>query len=313
MLSYTIRRILIFIPTLLGLSFLIYLGLEAGPGDPASYMMNPDTPSANIEILREALGLNKPIITRYISWLKEFLTGNWGHSMLDGSKVRDLLIARLPRTLYLMGFALTLSVTFGVLFGVISSLYQYSLVDNALTFIGLLGISTPAFFTGMIGILLFALRWDILPIGGMGVKPGLWTAILHMILPGCALAFRSGAEIMRFTRGSMLDVLNRDYMALAKSKGLSIRRVTYVHGLRTALIPVVTIIVLTLPGLVGGSVIVEQVFSWPGMGTMAITAARGQDFPIVLMMAFVFGSVLLFASLLADILLAVIDPRVRLG
>ena len=136
--------------------------------------------------------------------------------------------------------------------------------------------------------------------------------IKHMLLPGCALAVRSGSEIMRFIRGSMLDILHRDYMALAKSKGLSIRRVTYVHGLRTALIPIVTIIVLRLPSLVGGSVIIEQVFSWPGMGTMAITAARGQDYPIVLVMAFLAGTVLLISSLLADILLAVIDPRVRL-
>jgi peptide/nickel transport system permease protein len=276
-------------------------------------MLNPEMPTDQLEKLREELGLNKPLLLRYVAWLREFLGGNWGYSMLDGAPIKGLLITRIPRTLYLMGLALFLAVTFGVIFGVLSALHQYSAVDNTFTFIGLLGISTPAFFTGLLGILLLSLKWDILPIGGVGIEPGLGEALRHMILPASVLALRSGSEFLRYTRGAMLDALNRDYIALAHSKGLSVWRVTYVHGLRTALIPIVTIIILRLPMLVGGSVIVEQVFSWPGMGTMLITAARGQDFPVVMAVAIIIGAALLFSSLLADVLLAIIDPRVRLG
>ena len=313
MLSYIIRRLLIFIPTIFVLSLLVFVAIEAGPGDPASYMLDPDMPTDHLNRLREGLGLDRPLLARYATWIREFLRGNWGHSILDGASVKGLLLTRIPRTLYLMGLALTLAITFGVVFGVISALHQYSPMDNTLTFIGLFGISTPAFFTGLLGILFFSLRWDILPIGGMGTRPGLGEALRHMILPASVLAFRSGSEFMRYTRGAMLDALNKDYIALAQSKGLPVWRVTYVHGLRTALIPVVTIVVLRLPILVGGSVIVEQVFSWPGIGTMLITAARGQDFPVVMAVALLLGVALLFSSLLADILLAIIDPRVRLG
>jgi peptide/nickel transport system permease protein len=312
-LSYTIRRLLIFIPTLFLLSILLFLGLEAGPGDAASYLINPEIPSDQIERMREEMGLNRPLPVRYVSWVNELLHGNLGYSMLDGASVRMLLANRVPRTLYLMALALVMAVTFGLLFGVISALHQYSIVDNAFTFIGLLGISTPAFFTGMLGILLFALKWRLVPIGGVAREPNFWLALRHAILPASVLAFRSGSEFLRYTRGAMLDALNKDYIALAKSKGLTVRRVTYVHGLRTALIPVATIIILRLPALVGGSVIVEQVFAWPGMGTMMITASRGQDFPVVMVVALLIGGVLLCASLLADILLAIIDPRVRLG
>jgi peptide/nickel transport system permease protein len=313
MLSYAIRRLLIFVPTLLVLSFLLFIGIEAGPGDTASYMLSPEMPTDQLERLRHELGLDQPLLLRYTAWLEQFLDGNWGYSMLDGASIKGLLLTRIPRTLYLMGLALVLAVTGGVFLGVLSALYQYSFMDNALTFIGLLGISIPAFFTGLLGILFFSLKWDMLPIGGVGAQPGLWVALQHLILPASVLAFRTGSEFLRYTRGAMLDALNKDYIALAQSKGLPVWRVTFAHGLRTALIPVATIIILRLPGLVGGSVIVEQVFSWPGMGTMLITAARGQDFPVVMAVAMIIGTVLLFSSLLADLVLAVIDPRVRLG
>jgi peptide/nickel transport system permease protein len=278
-------------------------------------MMNPDMPSGQIEQLREELGLNQPLPVRYWNWLKAFLNGNWGYSILDGTPIKPLLITRIPRTLYLMGFSLLLAVAFGVVLGVVSALHQYSITDNILTLIGIIGISLPGFFIGMVLISVFALGLNILPTGGVGggIGGGLGNMIPHMVLPGVALAYRTGSEILRFTRGSMLDALNRDYMVLAKSKGLTLRRVIYVHGLRTALIPVVTIILLRLPMLVGGSVIIEQVFNWPGMGTVLITSARGMDYPVVLVAALLVGMTLLFASLLADILLAIIDPRVRLG
>jgi len=259
------------------------------------------------------MGLDRPLLLRYGAWLRQFAMGNWGYSMLDGASIKGLLLTRIPRTLALMGLSLALAVVGGVLLGVISALHRNSVVDNALTFVGLLGISTPAFFTGLLGILFFGLRWGLLPIGGVGVEPGLWTALRHMILPAGVLGFRTGAEYLRYTRGAMLDALSKDYIALAHSKGLPVWRVTYVHGLRTALIPVATIIILGLPSLVGGSVIVEQVFSWPGMGTMLINAARGQDFPVVMAVAVIVGVALLVSSLLADLMLAIIDPRVRLG
>lgn len=311
--SYTVRRFLIFIPTLLALSILLFLALEAGPGDAASYLIDPDTPSAQAEQIREELGLNRSLPVRYSGWLTEFLQGNWGYSMLDGSPIAPLLSKRIPRTLALMGISLAMAIFFGIVLGVISAVHQYSPLDNALTFIGLIGISLPGFFIGMALIAVFSLSLGLFPTGGIGSGGGLWVRLTHLILPAIALAYRTGSEIMRFTRGSMLDAINRDYMALAKSKGLTLRRVTYVHGLRTALIPVVTIILLRLPALIGGSVLVEQVFNYPGMGTVLITAARGQDFPVVMVVAVLIGTAMLIASLLADIALAVLDPRVRLG
>jgi peptide/nickel transport system permease protein len=302
---------LIFIPTMVLLSLLIFISLELGPGDIASYMLGPEQDVEQVERLREALGLNKPWPVRYVNWMTEVMRGNWGHSMLDGTPVKALLLVRIPRTLKLMTLSLIVAVIFGVVLGVMSALHQYSALDHTLTTIGLIGISIPAFFTALLAIFLFSIKLKLFPIGGVATEAGVFNAIKVMILPATVLGLRSGSEFLRYARGSMLDVIHKEYMMLAKSKGLPPWRVNYLHGLRTALIPIVTIIVLRLPILISGSVIIEQVFSWPGIGTMFINAARAKDFPVVMMVALLITGAMLLASLLADILLAFIDPRVR--
>jgi peptide/nickel transport system permease protein len=311
MINYLIRRILIFIPTMIVLTLLVFIGVELGPGDVASYMIDPEMGSDMIERIREELGLNKPWPVRYMSWLREITRGNWGYSLVDGAPIKDLLATRIPRTLKLMSIAFIAAIVFGVGFGVISALHQYSFIDHTLTFTGLLGISIPVFFVGLVGIFIFSLRLKILPIGGTASGADLLSRLKVMILPAGVLALRNGAEFLRYARGSMLDALHKDYIGLAKSKGIPPWRVTYLHGLRTALIPVVMIIFLRFPILVGGSVIIEQVFSWPGIGTMLIIAAESRDYPVVMAVALIIAASIMVASLLADIVLALIDPRVR--
>lgn len=311
MITYILRRFLIFIPMILFLSILIFLVLELGPGDVATYMLGPEQDVEQVARLQEALGLNSPWHIRYINWVLEILKGNWGHSMLDGSPVRSLLAVRIPRTLNLMLLSLFIAIVFGVVLGVVTAMHQYSFIDNSLTTFGLLGISIPPFFIGLIAISIFSIKLKWFPIGGTAAEPGFWNWLKVMILPALVLGLRSGSEFLRYARGSMLDVLNKEYMLLAKSKGLKPWRVTYIHGLRTALIPIITIIVLRLPILISGSVIIEQVFSWPGIGTMFINASRAKDYPIVMMVALLITTAVLMASLLADVLLAIIDPRIR--
>ena len=282
-----------------------------GPGDAASYMINPEEPPENIERLREAMGLNQPWYIRYIKWGKEILIGNWGYSLLDGTSVRSVLGTRIPRTLILMSTSMILAVIIGVGLGIASAMKRDTIFDHIFTFLGLMGISVPHFYVGLMLIFLLSLKLDLFPIGGVPYQPGTVPLIIHMALPVTALTLRTAAVFVRYARGSMLDVLGRDYIALAKSKGLSGWRINIYHVFRTALIPIMTIILLQLPSLVGGSVIIEQVFSWPGIGTMFINSVRATDYPIVMAVAIITTITMLIASLLIDICLAWLDPRVR--
>lgn len=293
------------------LSLLIFLSMEAGPGDAASYLIDPEYGIDQIEQLREELGLNRPWFVRYTIWLKEFAGGNWGYSALDGASVKEMLMLRLPRTISLMASAIGVGILIGLGFGILTALKKGTVTDHTFTYLGLTGLAIPPFFTAILAIYIFALILGVLPIGGIAVEGGLAVQVKHMILPVGVLGIRYGAEIMRYARISMLDVLGKDYMKLAESKGLPVWRIVWFHGVRNALIPITTFLVLRLPSLIAGSVIIEQVFAWPGMGTLFISAVRAKDYPIVMAIALIVAAATLFASLLADILLAVIDPRVR--
>ncbi len=318
MLSYSIRRLLILIPMLLILSFLVYLGLELTPGDAVSYMISPEmmtgVSAADLDALRESLGLNDPFMLRYVKWLGGVLQGDFGYSLSSGVAIKDIVFDRLPATLELSGIALLLSTVLGSFLGTISALKRGSIGDSALTVAGMLGVSIPQFIFGLLAIMLFTLKLGWLPVGGRLV-PGYETfldRLPHLIMPSLVLSATMVAGVMRYSRSSMLDSMNRDFIKTARSKGLPEWRVNLVHGFRVSLTPVIVLIGFRLPTLLGGSVIIEQVFQWPGIGNEFVNAVRARNYPLIMMIAFFSVFAVLFVSFLIDLFTALLDPRVKL-
>jgi len=319
LLSYILRRVLLLIPMALVISFLVYLGLDLTPGDPVSYMIPPDMYGSmdpeRLQALRESLGLGQPFIVRYGIWLWGVLHGNFGYSMSGGVPISTIVGDRLPATLELSGVALVLSTIVGCVLGTVSALRRGSATDNGLTVVGMLGVSIPEFFFGLVAILIFALNLQWLPVGGRTL-PGyitFWDRLPHLVMPALVLSVTMTAGVMRYARSSMLDSLNKEFIRTARSKGLPEWRVNLLHGFRVALTPVIVLIGFRLPVLIGGSVVIEQVFQWPGIGNEFVAAVRSQDYPLVMMIALLSVVAVLLASLIVDVLTALIDPRVRLG
>ncbi|WP_306118968.1 MULTISPECIES: ABC transporter permease [unclassified Roseitalea] len=319
MLTYIIRRLLTLIPMALVISFLVYGGLELTPGDAVSHMIPPEMagtlPPERLDALRDSLGLNDPFIVRYGIWLSGLLQGNFGYSLTAGVPIRQIVLDRLPATLEMAAAALVFSTLFGLILGTISALTRGTTADHTLTVVGMIGVSIPEFFFGLVAILVFALNLGWLPVGGR-MLPGYETffdRLPHLVMPALVLSIMMTAGVMRYTRSSMLDALSKEFVKTARSKGMPEWRVNLLHGLRVALTPVIVLISFRLPILIGGSVIIEEVFQWPGIGSEFIAAVRSQDYPLVMMIALLSVIAVLLASLIVDILTALIDPRVRLG
>lgn len=318
MISYIIRRILVLIPMLLIITFLVFLGLELTPGDAVSYMVSPDAlaniSQESLEQLRDSLGLNDPFIVRYFKWIGGILKGKFGYSLSSGVPISEIVSDRLPATLELSITALLISTFLGSILGIISALKKGTIIDNILTLLGMLGVSIPRFFFGLVVILIFSLRLGWLPVGGR-LLPGhesFVDTLPYLILPSLVLGLTMTAGVMRYARGSMLDALNKEYIRTARSKGLPEWRVKLIHGLRVALSPIIVLIGFRLPMLIGGSVVIEQVFQWPGIGREFVAAVRFQNTPLVMMIALLFVLAMLIASFLIDFLIAMLDPRIRL-
>ncbi len=316
--QYILKKLLMMIPMVLFITFLIYWGLELTPGDAVSHMIPPDQMAnmdpAQLEALRESLGMNDPFLVRYFRWLGQLLHGNFGYSMTSGVPIKDILKDLFPATLELSFAALVISTVLGSVLGVLSALKKGSIGDNALTVFGMIGVSIPQFFFGMLMILLFALNWKVLPIGGRMApgETGVWAHFRYLILPACVLGISLTAGVMRYARSSMLDTMNKDYIKTARAKGLPEWRVNLVHGFRVAMTPVVVLVGFRLPTLIGGSVVIETIFQWPGIGNAFKTAVTGQNYPLVMMIALFSVLAVLCASFLVDVLTAIIDPRVKL-
>ena len=318
MFIYFTRRLLYLIPMLLGISFLIYLGLELTPGDILSYLLPPeaiaDMKPEELAAMREALGLNDPFIIRYIYWLGGILQGDFGYSLASGVPISQLVLERVPATLELSVAALLFSTFLGVILGSISALRRGSLLDNSLTIFGMIGVSIPEYIFGLSALVIFALQLEWLPVGKR-LMPGYdsyWDHMPHLVMPAMVLGLIMTAGVMRYTRSSMLDSLNKEFIRTARSKGIPEWRINFIHGLRVALIPVVVLIGFRLPMLIGGTVIIEQVFQWPGIGNLFVNAVRGQNYPLVMMISFLSVTAVLFASFLIDLLTALLDPRIKL-
>ena len=287
--QYLLRRLVINVPILLGITLATYIIISAAPGDPVTALISPEAASSlgpdYVERQREALGLNKPLPIRYALWLKELAQGNLGYSLVDRQPIGAKIVGRLWPTLRLMGVALLLALLIAIPLGVFSAIKQYSIVDYLATIAGFTAISIPSFFLSLVAIYIFLLKLGWLPSAGMatvGAAPSFLDGVCHLILPAVALGLAEAAPLIRYTRSSMLEVIHQDYLTTARAKGLRERDVIYGHAFRNALIPLVTVVALNLPRLLGGTVIVEAIFAWPGMGTLAITAVRGRDYPVIM-------------------------------
>jgi peptide/nickel transport system permease protein len=268
-----------------------------------------------IEQLREDLGLNDPLPVRYGIWLRETASGNLGYSLQNRSPVLDLIWDRVPETLALSGTSMALALIIGTTLGAISALKQYTVLDYLLTILAFFGLSVPAFFIAMLGMFLFSVKLKWLPVFGMwtpGEPTGLtWDLIKHAILPVTALAVPQIAGYMRYARAAVLDALSADHVTTARAKGLREATVLYRHVVRNALLPMVTIVGLSLPHIIGGSFIIETIFSWPGVGLLGYTAIMQRDYPVQLGIALMAAIAVLLANLLTDLAYGFVDPRIR--
>jgi peptide/nickel transport system permease protein len=314
--KYLLRRLVVMIPTLLGISIVLFSILAMAPGDPFEELaLNPNIPAEVRLNLRHQFGLDDPLPVRYLRWLTSMLQGDWGYSFVSRVNVDTLIIQRLPTTLFVLGTAYGLALLIALPVGMISALRPYSLFDQITTTCAFIGFSLPTFFTGLLCILLFSLYLDWLPfiysttIDASGIT---W-AIEHLrqaAMPIAVLGLFEAASLTRFIRASMLDVIHQDFVMTARAKGLTERRTILSHVLRNALIPVVTIVALQLPGIFTGAVITEQIFRVPGIGSLLITSIQSTDTPVVMAITFVYAVLVVAFNLIADIIYGVLDPRI---
>ena len=319
MLKYVLRKLVALIPKLLAISLILFVMMDLLPGDPLTRAMNPDTYGQLTEELkehyREAMGLNKPLPVRYLNWLGNILKGDFGWSTSTKQNIGNMLAGRFPYTVELSLMSVVIGSFLGILFGYIASIFKNTIIDYGLTLCSVIGVSVPNFFFGIVFLLAFAVKLKWLPTGGR-MEVGGATDFFHrfkfMILPIMTQSIGLIAALMRYTRSTMLDVLNRDYIKTARSKGLREATVNFKHGFRNAMIPVMTIVCMRIPMIVGGSVVVESVFNYPGTGQMSLTALTAGDIPVVMVTTMVSAAFTLAASTIVDIVTAMLDPRIRM-
>ncbi|MEL6813569.1 MAG: ABC transporter permease [Cyanobacteria bacterium J06598_3] len=317
MAKYLLKRLLIAIPTLIAISMVIYLVLTLAPGDPLGEMAN--SPSITPEIrdnIRRALGLDQPIYIRYFKWATAFLTGNMGYSFINPVPVSQLILQRLPTTLWVVGLAYLFSLIIAFPLGILSALKRYTWIDNLATTFAFAGFSIPPFFTGLLFILLFSVTLSWLPSlydSTLTVTDpsSLLAQVKQSIMPIAVLSLFQTAVLMRYIRAAVIEQLNMDYVRTAYAKGLSSWQVIMRHVLRNALIPVVTLIALDIPAVFTGALVTEQVFSVPGIGSLLITSINRSDTPVVMSITFIYAILIVVFNLVADVLYGVLDPRIR--
>lgn len=303
MASYIVRRLLMLVPMLLGVSVTVFLILHLIPGDPARMAAGPDATDADVEQIRVNHGLDKPLVTQYGIYLSKLLRGDLGDSFQTLAPVTEGIVRTFPATIELAVAGMLIAVVFGVPIGIYSALHPRGTADRLVTSVAVLGISTPGFFLGLLVMLLFASTLNWLPPTGRGT----WA---HLVLPSLTLGLPYVATFARLTRSSMLDVLAEDFIRTARAKGLSWTKLTYRHALRNAAIPLVTVLGLDFGRLLGGAVIVEKVFSWPGMGRYMVDAIMVRDIYVVQGTILVFAASVVIINLIVDVIYGALDPRI---
>ncbi len=313
---YVLRRLLISVPALVGISIVLFTVLALAPGDPFEELAtNPNVPAEVRMNLRAKYGLDDPVAVRYVRWLASMLQGEWGFSFVSRIDVDVLILQRLPTTLIVLGSAQLLGLLIALPIGILSAMRPYSVFDQIATTLAFIGFSLPTFFTGLLFILLFSVSLDWLPfiyradIPGRG-WPWLWEHVRQAIMPVSVLALFQAASLTRFTRTAVLDVIRLDYVTTARAKGLSEGLTVVKHVTRNALIPVVTLVALQVPQIFTGAVVTEQIFRVPGIGSLLISAILANDTPVVMGITFVFSVLVVLFNLVADVLYGWLDPRI---
>lgn len=305
------------IPMALAISAIIFFASRLSPIDPLNSLISPDAASdpTNLAILKERLGFNDPILVQYFNWLLEISRGNFGYSIQSGQPISEILALRMPATLELVLAALIISTTLSLLIGLVAGSNRGGLTDKFSRALAAIGISVPDFFIGLALLNILAYRVSWFPTG-QRISPGQVTFVdrlPHLILPVATLSIAMLAVLIRYTRNSVLDTINRDFVKTARSKGLPEWKVMWSHVFRNSLGPVMVLIAFRLPLLVGGAVLVEAVFQWPGIGDTIVEAVTVSDYPVIMVVSLLIAVAILFASFLVDIAKSILDPRVRLG
>jgi peptide/nickel transport system permease protein len=313
---YVLRRLLVAIPSLLGISVVLFALLAMAPGDPFEELAtNPNVPPEVRANLRQQFGLDDPIFVRYFRWLFAMAQGNWGFSFVSRIDVDALILQRLPVTLFVIGASQVLAILIAIPVGVYAATRPYSIFDQIANTLAFIGFSLPTFFTGLLFILVFSIHLDWLPfvyradISETGWR-WFWEHFRQSIMPVSVLGLFAGASLVRFVRSAVLDVIRLDYVTTARAKGLRERVVIVKHVVRNALIPVVTLVALSMPAVFGGAIVTEQIFRIPGIGSLLISSILANDTPVIMAVTFVFACLVVFFNLIADILYGWLDPRI---
>jgi peptide/nickel transport system permease protein len=316
MATYLIRRLLIAIPSLLAISLILFTVLALAPGDPFEELAtNPNVPPEVRMALRAKFGIDDPVMVRYLRWLAAMAQGDWGFSFASRINVDDLILQRVPTTLFVVGSSQILALAIALPVGIYAATRPYSVFDQIANTLAFVGFSLPTFFTGLLFILLFSIKLDWLPfvyrsdIAATGWR-WYWEMLRQAIMPITVLGLFQAASYTRYVRSAVLDVVRLDYVTTARAKGLSEKKVTIRHVARNALIPVVTLVALQMPAVFGGAIVTEQIFRVPGIGSLLISAILSNDTPVVMAVTFVFACLVVLFNLIADLLYGWLDPRI---
>jgi peptide/nickel transport system permease protein len=316
---YLLRRLLISVPVLLGISLVLFAILALAPGDPFGELaLNPNIPPEVRLNLRQQFGLDDPLVVRYGRWLTAMLRGDWGYSFVSRLPVQQLILQRLPTTLFVLGSAYVLALVLALPIGILSAVKPYSFFDQVATTFAFVGYSLPTFFTGLLFILVFSITLGWLPFiyrSTIEARGLAWVVehLRHAAMPIAVLGLFEAASLTRFIRAAMLEVINQDYITTARAKGLSERLTMLKHALRNALIPVVTVAALQIPTIFTGAVITEQIFRVPGIGSLLIASIESTDTPVVMAITFVYAALVILFNILADMVYGLLDPRITYG
>ena len=313
---YLVRRLLISVPVLLGISLILFSILALAPGDPfGELVQNPNIPPDVIQNLRKQFGMDDPILVRYLRWFSSMVQGNWGYSFVSRVPAQELIMQRLPVTLFVLGSAYFLALLVALPVGILSAVKPYSIFDQLATTFAFIGYSLPTFFTGLLFILLFSIHLHWLPfIYSSTIEETGMAWVLEQLrqgaMPITVLGLFQGAFLTRFVRASMLEVIHQDFVTTARAKGLRERGIVLKHALRNALIPVVTVIAYQIPGIFTGALITEQIFRVPGIGSLLISSIESNDTPVAMAITFVYSALVIIFNLVADVAYGFLDPRI---
>ena len=318
MFKYVLKRVAGAIPLILIITIITFVIVRLAPGDPTKMFISPNTRPEDRERIKANLGLDKPLYIQYGIWLKNFiLKGDLGYSLINGRPVLDSIMERVPATLLLMGISYLLSIIIALPLGIYSAVKPYSTFEYIFTFFSFLGLSMPPFWLALMVIWLFSLKFPIFPPMGMNmlVDAPFWDSVKdlswHLVLPVFVLTVRNLASWNRYIRASLIEVMGEDYIRTAKSKGLTEMKVLTVHALRNALLPFITVVALSIPEILAGAFIVEQIFAWPGMGRLGMEAVFHRDYTLLMGDILISSFLVVFANILADICYGIADPRIR--